>query len=170
MSDLRERLSELLARHKSWQGEAKEQDDWLEHGDAIETLTEALAALVPSAIGEPKLDDIEQYRMQIAGICTAALGYWKEGDSVHPDYDTPALRDVAKLYAKYADLHAQSLVRVEVGDTQDAKDAARYRWLRTKVGVDEVGVWLPGGHNRVDGSKTDAAIDEALISYGDSQP
>jgi hypothetical protein len=48
-----------------------------------------------------KLDDIEQYRMQMAGISTAALGYWKESDSIHPDYDTVPLRDVAKLYAKY---------------------------------------------------------------------
>ena len=53
-----------------------------------------------------KLEEIEQYRMQMAGISTAALGYWKEGDSIHPDYDTPALRDVAKLYADYAKLHA----------------------------------------------------------------
>ena len=60
----------------------------------------------PSA--EPvDLQDIEQYRMQMAGICTAALGYWKDGDSVHPDYDTPALREVAELYAKYAKLAAQ---------------------------------------------------------------
>lgn len=51
-----------------------------------------------------KLEDSEQYRMQMAGISTAALGYWKEGDEIHPDYDTPALRDVAKLYAKYAEL------------------------------------------------------------------
>jgi len=48
------------------------------------------------------LQDNEQYRMQMAGICTAAIGYWKEGDSIHPDYDTPALREVAQLYTKYA--------------------------------------------------------------------
>lgn len=49
-----------------------------------------------------KVTDSEQYRMQMAGISTAALGYWKEGDEIHPDYDTLALHDVAKLYAKYA--------------------------------------------------------------------
>lgn len=54
--------------------------------------------------GAQKLDDIEQYRLQMAGISTAALGYWKEGDTIHPDYDTPALRDVARLYAKYDEL------------------------------------------------------------------
>lgn len=51
-----------------------------------------------------ELDRIEQYRLQMAAIMTAALGYWKEGDSIHPDYDTVALRDVAKLYAKYDEL------------------------------------------------------------------
>lgn len=53
----------------------------------------------------PDLQNIEQYRMQMAGISTAALGYWREGDSIHPDYDTVALRDVAKLYAKYDKLY-----------------------------------------------------------------
>lgn len=53
----------------------------------------------------PVLQDIEQYRMQMAGISTAAIGYWKEGDDIHPDYDTVALRDVAKLYAKYDALY-----------------------------------------------------------------
>jgi hypothetical protein len=56
------------------------------------------------------LQDSEQYRLQMAGISTAAIGYWKEGDGIHPDYDTPALRDVAKLYAKYDELYkAQSV-------------------------------------------------------------
>lgn len=47
------------------------------------------------------LELIEQLRLQMAAISSAALGYWKESDSIHPQYDTPALRDVAKLYAKY---------------------------------------------------------------------
>lgn len=54
---------------------------------------------------ERALQDSEQYRIQMAGICTASIGYWKEGDDVHPDYDTIALRDVAKLYAKYDALY-----------------------------------------------------------------
>ena len=54
---------------------------------------------------KPVLQDIEQYRMQMASISTAAIGYWKEGDGIHPDYDTPALRDVAMLYAKYDALY-----------------------------------------------------------------
>jgi hypothetical protein len=55
--------------------------------------------------GTAKLDDIEQYRLQMAAIGTASFGYWKEGDSIHPDYDTVPLRDVARLYAKYEALH-----------------------------------------------------------------
>lgn len=50
---------------------------------------------------ERALQDRERHRMQMAAICTAAIGYWKEGDNIHPDYDTLALRDVAKMYAKY---------------------------------------------------------------------
>ena len=57
------------------------------------------------------LEDIEQYRMQMAGISTAAIGYWKEGDGIHPDYDTVALRDVAKLYAKYDALYKAQRVQ-----------------------------------------------------------
>jgi len=53
----------------------------------------------------PKLDSIEQYRLQMAAIGTAAMGYWKLGDSIHPDYDTTPLRDVAALFVKYDQLH-----------------------------------------------------------------
>lgn len=70
-------------------------------------------------MSEPVLDNIEQYRMQMAGICTAALGYWKDGDDIHPDYDTPALREVARLYAKYRELHyaaSRSAVPVNLND------------------------------------------------------
>ena len=54
---------------------------------------------------ETSLQDSEQYRMQMAAICTAAIGYWTEYDSIGSDYDTVALRDVAKLYAKYDALY-----------------------------------------------------------------
>ncbi len=64
---------------------------------------EKFAALIRA--DKPVLQNIEQYRMQMAGICTAAIGYWKESDGIHPDYDTLALRDVAKLYAKYDELY-----------------------------------------------------------------
>lgn len=59
------------------------------------------------AITATPLEEIEQYRMQMAGISVAALGYWTEEEGIHPDYDTIALRDVARLYKKYAKLHKQ---------------------------------------------------------------
>ena len=94
---------------------------------------ERLRSLIPSAERSIKLDDIEQYRLQMAGISTAALGYWKEGDDIHPDYDTPAIRDVAKLYAKYAALFeaahkpASSIAASEKpqGDTKNANSGPR---------------------------------------------
>lgn len=51
------------------------------------------------------LDSIEQYRMQMAAIASAAIGYWVESTGIKPEYDTPVLREVAKLYAKYEALH-----------------------------------------------------------------
>ena len=73
------------------------------------SLYSSMLDAAPAAEEAPGQDltEIEQYRMQMAGICTAALGYWKEGDGIHPDYDTPALREVARLYAKYAELYAK---------------------------------------------------------------
>jgi hypothetical protein len=68
------------------------------------------------------LQSIEQYRMQMAAICTAAIGYWKESDSIHPDYDSLALRDVAKLYAKYAELYTTPPRKEWVGLTDDEID------------------------------------------------
>lgn len=52
-----------------------------------------------------QLDDIEQYRMQMAAISTAALGYWKAGDPIKDEYVTVALKDVAELYKKYDELY-----------------------------------------------------------------
>ena len=68
------------------------------------------------------LENIEQYRMQMAAISTAAIGYWKESDGILPDYDTLALRDVAKLYEKYAKLYTAAPQREWQGLT--AKDLA----------------------------------------------
>lgn len=48
----------------------------------------------------------------------------------------------------------------------DAQDAARYRWLRARVGVSmhtgSGNPWLPCGNTKVDPLETDAAIDAAL--------
>ena len=70
---------------------------------------------------EPVLQDIEQYRLQMAGISTAAIGYWKEGDGIFPDYDTIALRDVAKLYAKYDELYRAQRTWVGLTDEEIEK-------------------------------------------------
>lgn len=43
----------------------------------------------------------ELHRMQLAAISSASLGYWKIGDTILPQYWTPALEDVARLCAKY---------------------------------------------------------------------
>jgi len=75
----------------------------------------ALAADLVAKFGKPKLDDSEQYRLQMAAIGTASFGYWKEGDTIHPDYDTVPLRDVARLFAKYDQLYKfREQVRVMV--------------------------------------------------------
>lgn len=72
--------------------------------------------------GPVKLEDIEQYRMQMAAISTAALGYWKESDGILPDYDTVPLRDVAKLYAKYDELYRMR-VEAQANPPQPAAQA-----------------------------------------------
>lgn len=85
----------------------------------------ALRARLTQPEQEPVLQDIEQYRMQMASISTAAIGYWKEGDGIHPDYDTPALRDVAMLYAKYDALYkAQPDPLQRLTDVQQEIEAA----------------------------------------------
>ena len=62
----------------------------------IEQLREALM----------KIQDMEEtHRIQLAGISTASLGYWKIGDSLDKKYETTALRDTARLYEKYAELY-----------------------------------------------------------------
>jgi hypothetical protein len=83
-----------------WKKRALEAEAWqtkMRDGSALIARLEAAEA----KLAKPVLMDIEQYRIQMAGISTAALGYWKEGDEIHADYDTLPLRDVAKLYAKY---------------------------------------------------------------------
>ena len=90
---------------------------------------------------EPVLQDIEQYRLQMAAISTAAIGYWKEGDGILPDYDTPALRDVAKLYSKYEALYATPPQREWQGLTDEdwiiGKRSADYiagaEWAEAKL-------------------------------------
>jgi hypothetical protein len=60
-----------------------------------------LLYLAPPAADVQELEWNEQYQMQMTAISTASLGYWKEGDTISPEYDTVALRDVVKLYGRY---------------------------------------------------------------------
>ncbi len=53
------------------------------------------------------LEDNELYRQQMAAISCAALGWQKRHESINPDYETVALRDVQDLYEKYEALHRQ---------------------------------------------------------------
>lgn len=78
---------------------------WRQATLALVYIDKALDHPSDSVEQEPVLKNIEQYRLQMAGISTAALGYWKESDDIHSAYDTLALRDVAKLYAKYDELY-----------------------------------------------------------------
>ena len=52
----------------------------------------------PEKEAEPD-DKDEIHQMQLAAISLAARGNWKKGDKISPKYETPALHDVAKLYA-----------------------------------------------------------------------
>ena len=72
-----------------------------------QVIREAIAALqVEPAPVQAEFDEQREIeRMRLAGISTAALGYWKVGDTIHPDYETVALHDVAALYEKYRVLY-----------------------------------------------------------------
>lgn len=87
-----------------WNAEADLYNQWdcLSEEEKVEF---ALVTAATAAAVAPNLEDIEQYRLQMAAISTAAIGYWKESDGIQPDHDTPALRDVAKLYVKYDELY-----------------------------------------------------------------
>lgn len=101
---------------------AVEQDDDIDEDYSLRPVFEAEDKRQPAVERQIKLDDIEQYRCQMAGISTAALGYWKDGDSIHPDYDTIALRDVAKLYAKYDALYKAAEAAPQAADTDKVRE------------------------------------------------
>lgn len=67
----------------------------------------------PPAADVQELERSERYQMQMTAISTASLGYWKEGDAISPEYDTVALRDVAKMYGRYEAARADALELVE---------------------------------------------------------
>ena len=81
--------------------------EWLEEG--VNTppigLRGAIKEALAQPVQEPVLQEIEQYRMQMAAISAAATGYLQDRDGINPDYATVALHDVVKLYAKYDELY-----------------------------------------------------------------
>lgn len=85
-------------------------------------------AVAPSA-APIDLQSIEQYRIQMAGISTAAIGYCRTGEKIYPDYDTQPLRDVMALYDKYDALHKIVHAEQPVGTVDmQATSGDRIRW------------------------------------------
>lgn len=74
-----------------------------------ETLKGVFDDVKAKAIGD---ELCEIYRLQMAGISTAAIGYFKKEDSIHPDYDTVTMRDVEKLYEKYDKLYQDNKIEL----------------------------------------------------------
>jgi hypothetical protein len=109
----------------------------------LNRLEQRMTALAQPA-APANLSDNEQYRLQMAAISTAAFGYWKEDDDILPDYDTPALRDVARLYAKYESLTqpAAQAVRQD-GMPTSADERHLRRLLATQAGI--VGLYTDDG-------------------------
>jgi hypothetical protein len=121
----------------------------------------ALAADLVAKFGKPRLDDIEQYRLQIAAIGTASFGYWKEGDSIHPDYDTVPLRDVARLYAKYDRLHKfREQVRVMVAMLKNREWAEDLAATGDAAELQSVITELVGAKQPIDQDAERAAVEE----------
>lgn len=108
----------------------------------------------------------ERELMRLAGISTAAIGHWKEGDSIHSDYDTVALRDVAKLYAEYDALYKRTEAQAAEIERLRA-DAERYRhWTNALMECeDELPNWMHEAlycsHSESD---VDAATDAAIAA------
>ena len=85
----------------------------LRHHGILEVHTALVADLIHGLENlaqqrSPRLESVEQRQMQMAGIVSAALGYWKKGEAINPDYWTVALDDVAELYEKYEVLRKAS--------------------------------------------------------------
>jgi hypothetical protein len=89
-----------------------------------------LLYLAPPTADVQELERSERYQMQMTAISTASLGYWKEGDAISPEYDTVALRDVAKMYGRYEAARA---------DVQELVEALKDLLYQAKLSEDEGG-------------------------------
>lgn len=112
-----ERIEELTLQFLGHEANTFPDVDWV----ASRTFTlsqwkDHVGALLQSAGAAAPLDQNEQYRLQMAAISTAALGYWRIGDPIKDEYMTVPLMDVANLYAKY--LEAVAPVQTAPQDAQ----------------------------------------------------
>lgn len=113
--------------------------------------------------------ELENERMKVAGCSTAAIGYWKEGDSISPDYDCAALRDVARLYQKHDAAQRELAARDKTIEAMK-EDAERYRWLNSHCATGCLGAMGRFGEpfmQDIGGGFLDRAIDAAR-SEGDA--
>lgn len=88
---------------------------------------------------------LENERQKVAGCSTAALGYWKEGDSLHPDYECTAIHDVASLYQRMVEAErklkeAQEALHPSIEDDAYYNLAGALEDLKHQ-GADKVCVW-----------------------------
>jgi len=98
-------MEEAIAALRALMAERDRQQQEIEaRQQEMETVMDRLTALLLRA--EQAEQGWETERMRLAGCLTAAEGYWKEGDGIHPDYYSESLRVVAKLYAERDDLKA----------------------------------------------------------------
>ena len=104
--------------------------------------------------------ELETERIRLAACGVVALSTTAESAAeartMSPAYWSASCGDVA------AAVDEQMRLRAALAEAQ--KDAARYRWLRERVGVDvrEKYAYFPLRRSQLDNSATDAAIDAAM--------
>jgi hypothetical protein len=136
--DLRERQAAPLASQSQAAQPSKHTDlaqrlRWMaphQSSDGMKRVLTQAADEIDRLAGQSQatLEDSEQYRLQMAAISTAALGYWTEEEGIKPEYDTVPLRDVARLYAKYAALHSSQATKVQAVPVAYLRYWARQSW------------------------------------------
>ena len=74
--------------------------------------------------------------------------------------------DYADFSAALDSLCVAAPQQAEAVPNDVTRDAARYLWLRSKVGVspehERAYIWLPCGNSKINPAETDAAIDAAM--------
>jgi len=95
-----------------WNGTGNDDDDaWNtdeEYRATLAAVREGLAAQQPDIGRDAALEENEKFRMHMATISTAALGYCDLSELEGTEFNTPTLRDVVALYEKYEALATQT--------------------------------------------------------------